>query len=46
MVEAELTSGLTAKVALSRAAAVKERRIRVIGSAAAAVFDDVRAPAA
>ncbi len=44
LVEAELGSGLAVSVALSRAAAVKERRIRVLGSAAAAVFDDVRAP--
>jgi predicted dehydrogenase len=44
LVEAELTSGLSVSVALSRASAVKERRIRVIGTAAAAIFDDVRAP--
>jgi predicted dehydrogenase len=42
-VEAELASGLTVKVALSRASTIKERRIQVVGSAATAVFDDVRA---
>jgi predicted dehydrogenase len=44
LVEAELASGLTARVALSRASTVKERRIQVVGSAATVVFDDVRAP--
>jgi predicted dehydrogenase len=44
LVEAELASGLCASVLLSRAGSVKERRIRVVGSTAAAVFDDVRAP--
>jgi predicted dehydrogenase len=44
LVEAELASGLAARVALSRAASVKTRRIRVVGSSAAALFDDVRAP--
>jgi predicted dehydrogenase len=44
LVEAELASGLAATIALSRAAAVKERRLRVVGSSASAVFDDVRAP--
>ena len=43
-VEAELASGFAFSAALSRAAPVKERRIRVVGSAATAVFDDVRAP--
>jgi predicted dehydrogenase len=44
LIEAELASGLVASVALSRSSPIKERRIRVIGSAATAVFDDVRAP--
>jgi predicted dehydrogenase len=44
LVEAELASGLTARVALSRASTVKERRIQVVGSTTVAVFDDVRAP--
>ena len=43
-IEAELGSGLRARMALAHRAAVKEQRIRVVGSAAAAVFDDVRAP--
>jgi predicted dehydrogenase len=45
LIDAELASGLTASIALSRVGAVKERRLRVVGSAATAVFDDVRAPA-
>jgi predicted dehydrogenase len=44
LVEAELASGLRASVSLSRVGVVKERRLRVVGSAGAAVFDDVRAP--
>ena len=44
VIEAELTSGLAASVTLSRASTVKERRLRVVGTAATAVFDDVRAP--
>jgi predicted dehydrogenase len=44
LVDAELASGLAARVALSQAASAKERRIRVIGSSASAVFDDVHAP--
>ncbi len=44
LVRAELASGLSASIALSRASAVKERRIRVVGARAAALFDDVRAP--
>jgi predicted dehydrogenase len=44
LIEAELTSGLTARVALSRASAVKERRIQVMGTTRTAVFDDVHAP--
>jgi predicted dehydrogenase len=39
-----LQSGLTARVALSRAHPVKERRFAVIGRDHAAIFDDVRAP--
>src|SRR5262249_7821971 len=44
LVEATLASGLAATVALARVGAVKERRIRVVGSEADAVVDDVRAP--
>jgi predicted dehydrogenase len=44
VIEAELASGLRATVALSRAGLVKERRLRVVGEAAEAHFDDVRAP--
>lgn len=44
LVQAELASGLAATVALSRVGAVKERRIRVVGAGAAAIFDDVCAP--
>jgi predicted dehydrogenase len=43
-IEAALDSGLTARIALSRSHPTKERQIAVIGSAQAAVFDDVRAP--
>ena len=43
-VDAELGSGLTASIALSQHGALKVRRIRVVGSAAAALFDDVHAP--
>ncbi|MEO7330007.1 MAG: Gfo/Idh/MocA family oxidoreductase, partial [Minicystis sp.] len=43
-VELELGSGLAARIELSRAHGSKERKIAVIGSAGAAVFDDVRAP--
>src|SRR5262249_4223137 len=43
-IEAELGSGLRATMALARSAAVKEQRIRVVGAAAAAGLDDVRAP--
>lgn len=39
-----LESGRAARIALSRVHPTKERRITVIGSEAAAVFDDVRAP--
>jgi predicted dehydrogenase len=39
-----LQSGLTARVALSRAHPAKERRFAVIGRDHAAIFDDVRAP--
>ncbi len=44
VVEAELASGFAFSAALSRSAPAKERRIRVVGATAAAVFDDVRAP--
>jgi predicted dehydrogenase len=44
VVTAELGSGLAFSATFARAAAAKERTIRVIGTAAAAVFDDVRAP--
>jgi predicted dehydrogenase len=44
VVDVELASGFVAKVTLSRASPVKERRLRVVGSTASAVFDDVRAP--
>lgn len=44
VVDLTLGSGLTAKVALSRAHPTKERRFAVIGRDHAAVFDDVRAP--
>jgi predicted dehydrogenase len=43
-IEAELQSGLAASIVLSRVGGVKERRLRVVGSTATAVFDDVRAP--
>jgi predicted dehydrogenase len=44
VVDAELASGLCVSITLSRAGLVKERRMRVVGSAATAFFDDVRAP--
>ena len=44
VVEIALLSGLTARVALSRAHPSKERRFAVIGRDHAAIFDDVRAP--
>jgi predicted dehydrogenase len=43
-VAAELLSGLAFSATFSRSAPAKERTIRVIGTAATAVFDDVRAP--
>lgn len=43
-IEAELESGLAAKIALSGSHARKERRICVIGASKIAVLDDVRAP--
>ncbi|WP_438005828.1 Gfo/Idh/MocA family oxidoreductase [Sorangium sp. So ce321] len=42
--EARLESGLTAQIELCSSSPTKERRLRVAGSARAAVFDDVRAP--
>jgi predicted dehydrogenase len=44
LVELTLESGLSARIGLSRAHACKERRLSVIGSSGAAIFDDVRAP--
>ncbi len=44
LIRADLSSGLAASIALSRASQVKERRIRVVGARAAVLFDDVRAP--
>lgn len=44
IVDLTLHSGLTARVALSRAHPAKERRFAVIGQDHAAIFDDVRAP--
>lgn len=44
IVDLTLQSGLTARVALSRAHPAKERRFAVIGRDHAAIFDDVRAP--
>ena len=44
IVDLTLHSGLTARVALSRAHPAKERRFAVIGRDHAAIFDDVRAP--
>ncbi|MFO0761297.1 MAG: Gfo/Idh/MocA family oxidoreductase [Byssovorax sp.] len=43
-VSLDLTSGLGASIELSRAHPSKERKITVIGTRGAAVFDDVRAP--
>jgi predicted dehydrogenase len=43
-VDVELASGLLASITLSRVGPVKERRLRVVGTTATAVFDDVRAP--
>jgi predicted dehydrogenase len=42
-VEVELASGLVAAITLSRVGSAKERRLRVIGAAATATLDDVRA---
>ena len=39
-----ITSGLAARIELSRVHATKERRIVVVGSSAVAMLDDVRAP--
>jgi predicted dehydrogenase len=44
LIEADLASGFRARVALSQTGLVKERRIRLVGSAKTAHFDDVRAP--
>jgi predicted dehydrogenase len=44
LLDVRLASGVEARVALSRSHPTKERRLRVIGSAAVALFDDVRHP--
>jgi len=44
LLEIELESRLTARVALSRTSASKERRFVVMGAELSAAFDDVRAP--
>jgi predicted dehydrogenase len=44
VLEVGLESGATATIALSRSHATKERRIRVVGTSAVALFDDERAP--
>jgi predicted dehydrogenase len=44
VIDAELASGLSAHITLSRVGAVKERRLRVVGTAGTASFDDVHAP--
>lgn len=43
-VEVELASGLVASITVSRVGPAKERRLRVVGAAATATLDDVRAP--
>lgn len=42
--EARLESGLAARIELCSSSPTKERRLRLVGSAGVAVFDDVRAP--
>ena len=44
LIRLDLASGLEAHIALSRVGSTKERLIRVVGSEATAIFDDVRFP--
>jgi predicted dehydrogenase len=42
--EMRLESGLAARIELCRSSPLKERRMRLVGTSRAAIFDDVRAP--